>query len=139
MVIDWGGWPLMTTAGRRPDSMRAMRAARAGSAAWAFDACGSGAWALGRWPAESRGESNQEPEAATARSAIAAARSIRTFVAVDLMGANRITFECQAIRLVGSLFAEEIDEEFGNAHGFFVLEPVGGVGEGVEFGGVAVA
>jgi hypothetical protein len=37
------------------------------------------------------------------------------------------------------LFAEEIDEEFGNAGGFFVLEPVGGVGQEVEFGGVAVA
>jgi hypothetical protein len=38
-----------------------------------------------------------------------------------------------------SLLAEEIDEEFGNACGFFVLEPVGGVGESVEFGVVAIA
>src|ERR1700676_1861475 len=37
------------------------------------------------------------------------------------------------------LVTEEIDEEFRNASRFFVLEPVGGVGEGVEFGGVAVA
>lgn len=35
--------------------------------------------------------------------------------------------------------AEEIDEEIGNASGLFVLEPVRGVGEGKEFGGVAVA
>lgn len=35
--------------------------------------------------------------------------------------------------------AEEIDEEFGDAGGFFVLEPVRGVGESVELGGVAVA
>lgn len=65
------------------------------------------------------------------------------------MRRNRITFEGWAIRLVGrdaeekrlwtrALLAEEIDEEFGNAGGFFVLEPVGGVGESVEFGGVAI-
>src|SRR5580692_11000038 len=34
--------------------------------------------------------------------------------------------------------AEKIDEELGNAGGFFVLEPVRGVGEGVEFGAVAI-
>ena len=38
-----------------------------------------------------------------------------------------------------SLLAEEIDEEFRDASGFFVLKPVGSVGEGVEFGRVAVA
>ena len=35
--------------------------------------------------------------------------------------------------------AEKIDEEFGNAGRFFVLEPVRGVGEGVEFGAVAIS
>src|SRR5579859_6223016 len=35
--------------------------------------------------------------------------------------------------------AEEVDEEFGEASGFFVLEPVRGVGKGVEFSAVAVA
>src|SRR5580658_2557212 len=101
MVIDCGGWPLMTTAGRRPDSMRAMRAASAGSGASAAADCWSGAWALERLLAESFGEGEEEREAATARSANAAVKSIRIFVVVDLMGANRTTFECQAIRLVG--------------------------------------
>jgi len=44
--------------------------------------------------AESFGESDEELEAATARSANAAVRSIRIFVVVDLMGANRTTFDC---------------------------------------------
>src|SRR5580700_4758882 len=101
MVIDCGGWPLMTTAGRRPDSMRAIRAASAGSRASAVDDCWSGAWALERLLAESLGESDEELEAATARSANAAVKSIRVFVVVDLMEANRTTFECEAIRLVG--------------------------------------
>src|SRR5208282_1557700 len=39
----------------------------------------------------------------------------------------------------GLLLAEEIDEELGNTSGFFVLQPVGGVCEGVEFCAVAVA
>ena len=88
-----------------------------------------------------------------------AVRRSRAFVVVDLvvvgfigdlMGGNRTTFEYETIRLVGygseknaqcmcTLFAKEIDEEFGYASGFFVLEPVRGVGESVEFGGVAVA
>jgi hypothetical protein len=38
-----------------------------------------------------------------------------------------------------SLLAEKIDEKFRDAGGFFVLEPVRGVGERVEFGGVAIA
>src|ERR1700722_4303042 len=142
IVIERGGWPLITTAGSRPDSMRATRGARVGARASAVEACGSG----GRLLAESYGESNEELEAAAVNSANAAVRSIRSLAIVDLMGANRTTFECEAIRLVGrgpakneSLFAEEIDEEFGNAAGFFVLQPVGGVGEGVEFAGVAVA
>src|SRR5580692_6260770 len=101
MVIDCGGWPLITTAGRRPDSMRAMRAASAGSGVSAVDDCWSGAWALERWLAESLGESQEELEAATASSANAAVKSIRIFLVVDLMGANRTTFESEAIRLVG--------------------------------------
>src|SRR5712691_8624984 len=36
------------------------------------------------------------------------------------------------------LFAEEVDQEFRDAGGFFVLEPVGGFGEGEEFGVGAV-
>jgi hypothetical protein len=81
--------------------MRAMRAASVGSRASAADDCQSGAWALERLLAESLGESDQELEAATARSANAVVRSIRIFVVVDLMGANRIIFEREAIRLVG--------------------------------------
>jgi len=91
---------------------------------------------------------------AVARDANSTVRRIRAFVVVDfmcdLMGANRTTFECETIRLVGqgtekkrvvecSLLAEEIDEEFGNACGFFMLEPMGGVGKSVEFGVVAIA
>src|SRR5580693_5675833 len=94
MVIDCGGWPLITTAGRRPDSMRAMRAASAGSRTPAVDDCRSEAWSLERLLAESFGESDEELEAATARTANAAVRSIRIFVVVDLMGANRTTFDC---------------------------------------------
>src|ERR1700682_2183277 len=110
MVIDWGGWPLMMTAGSRPDSMRAMRATRAGSGACGLDDCGSGTCALERLPADSLGKSNEELEAATVRSANAAVRSARVFVVVDfmgdLMGANRTTFECERIRLVGRLAGE---------------------------------
>lgn len=76
------------------------------------------------------GESEKETEVATPRSANSAVKRSRVFVVVDLMcnlmGANRTTFECESIRLVGqgtekkrvedsSLLAEEIDEEFGNA------------------------
>ena len=76
------------------------------------------------------GESEKETEAATPRNANSAVKRSRVFVVVDLMcdlmGANRTTFECGSIRLVGqgteekrvedsSLLAEEIDEEFGNA------------------------
>lgn len=104
--------------------------------------------------AESLGEREKEPEVATTRNANSAVRRIRDFVVVDLMcdlmGANRTTFEYETIRLVGqgtekkrdvdsSLLAEEIDEEFGNSCGFFVLKPMRGVGEGVEFGVVAIA
>jgi hypothetical protein len=78
-----------------------MRAASARSRASAVDDCQSGAWALERLLAERLGESDEELEAATARSANAAVRSIRILVVVDLMAANRIIFECQAIRLVG--------------------------------------
>src|SRR6202030_165504 len=39
----------------------------------------------------------------------------------------------------GRLDAEEIDQEFRAASGFFVLEPVCGVGEGEKFSVVAVA
>jgi len=111
------------------------------------------------------GENNEEVEATTARNANAAVKSVRVFVLVvcdlvvefmgDLMSANRITFGCESLDARGfvwlaegwaktglwmrRLLAEEIDEEFGNAGGFFVLEPVRGAGEGVEFGGVAVA
>lgn len=42
-------------------------------------------------------------------------------------------------RISDWLGAEKIDEEFRDASGLFVLEPVRGVGEGVEFGAVAVA
>jgi len=104
--------------------------------------------------AESIGESNEELAMAVARDANSTVRRIRAFVVVDfmcdLMGANRTTFEGETIRLVGqgtekkrvvecSLLAEEIDEEFGNACGFFMLEPMGGVGKSVEFGVVAIA
>ena len=100
------------------------------------------------------GKSNEELATATARDANRAVKMIRDFVVVDLMcdlmGANRTTFEGETIRLVGqgteekrvvacSLLAEEIDEEFGDACGFFVLEPMGGVGKSVEFGVVAIA
>ena len=91
------------------------------------------------------GESKEETEVAAPRNANRAVRRSRAFVVVDLivvdfmgglMGANRITFEYKTIRLVGWaaaektgrwrrwLFAEEIDEEFRDASGFFVLEPV---------------
>src|SRR3984957_19909569 len=97
IVIERGGWPLITTAGSRTDSMRATRAARAGSRASAVEACGSG----GRLLAERLGESNEELEAAAVSRANAAVRSIRSLAIVDLMGANRATFEGEGIRLVG--------------------------------------
>jgi hypothetical protein len=77
----------MTTAGRRPFSMREMRAARAGSGVWAAE--------LERLVAESLGEKKEELEAAIAKSAKAAVRSTRVFVIDfmgELMGRNRITF-----------------------------------------------
>jgi hypothetical protein len=115
MVIeDCRGWPLMTTAGRRPFSMREIRAARAGSGACALDASGAGAWALERLLAGNLGESSEELEVVTAKSANAAARRSTFFVAADLvvfelvvdfigdlMSANRTTFECEMTRLVG--------------------------------------
>src|SRR5580698_6386922 len=104
-VIDWGGWPLTTTAGRRPDSMRAMRAVRAGSGACAGEDRGLDTRAKERLLAESLGESKEELEIATASAANAAVRSIRVFATVeligDLMGGNRTTFESETIRLVG--------------------------------------
>src|SRR5580704_6900463 len=42
-------------------------------------------------------------------------------------------------RTGGGLVAEEIDEEFRDAGGFFVLEPMRGVSEGVQFAGVTIA
>jgi hypothetical protein len=39
----------------------------------------------------------------------------------------------------GRLDAEEIDQELRDASGFFVLEPVRGVGEGEEIGARAIA
>ena len=56
----------MITAGRRPFSMREMRAARAGSVACTGEDCEFGARAKERLLAESLGESKQEMEAATA-------------------------------------------------------------------------
>jgi hypothetical protein len=105
------------------------------------------------------GERRDELQTPAVSSAKAAVSSIRDFVVVDLvgvdfighlMGGNRTTFECETIRLVGygigenvrqscSLLAEEVNEKFSDASGFFVLEPVRSVGERVEFGGVAVA
>jgi hypothetical protein len=104
MVIGWGDWPLMMTAGRRPFSIREMRAARAGSCACALDDCRSGVRTLERLAAESLGESEKEPEEAMPRNANTAVKKIRAFVVVDLMcdlmGANRTTFEDEEIRLV---------------------------------------
>lgn len=57
--------------------------------------------------AASLGESKEEPETANARRTNTAVRRIRVFVVVDLMcdlmGANRTTFECGTIPLVGSV------------------------------------
>jgi hypothetical protein len=100
----------MTTAGRRPLSMRAMRAARVGSGAGAFEDCCAGAKTLERLLAESLGESRDELQTPAARSAKAAVSRSRAFVVVDLvgvefmgdlMGGNRTTFEYETIRLVG--------------------------------------
>src|SRR5271168_3075207 len=147
-VIGSGDWPLMMTAGRRPFSMREMRAARAGSDDCPLDDCWSGVRTLERLVAATLGESHEELAAAIAREPKSAVKTIRVFAVVNLMcefmGANRTTFEGGEIRLVGcrrkeknglrrcSLLAEEIDQEFGNASGFFVLKPVRGVGESVE-------
>ena len=118
----------MMTAGRSPLSMRAMRAERVGSGAGALEDCRAGAKTLERLLAESLGESSDELQTPAARSAKAAVRRSRVFVVVDLviidfigdlMGANRTTFECETICLVGcgtekntpcmcSLFAEKI-------------------------------
>src|SRR5580692_9716386 len=100
MVIGAGGWPLMTTAGRRPFSMRVMRAAVAGSVAdcWETDVGPE------RLLAASLGEKREALAAAIAKSAKAAVTSARVFVddfMGDLMGRNRITFEGLEIRLVG--------------------------------------
>jgi hypothetical protein len=134
--------------------MRETRAVRAGSGDCALDVCWSEVRTLERLFAESLGERNEEPQTPAASRANTAVKRIRAFVVVDLMcdlmGENRTTFESDTIRLVGrgngerglrrcSLLAEEIDEEFGNACGLFVLKPVRGVGEGVEFGVVAIA
>jgi hypothetical protein len=95
-VMGTGGWPLMTTAGRRPDSMREMRAARVGSGV-----CGA---ERERLEAESLGEKKEELEAAITRNAKVVVRSRKVLVVDfmgELMGRNRITFEGGAIRLVG--------------------------------------
>ena len=96
---------MITTAGRRPDSIRAMRVAAAGSCAPAGDDCGFGPRAKERLLAESLGEIKEELQIVTASTANAAVRSTRVLVAVDfigdLMGGNRTTFECETICLVG--------------------------------------
>jgi hypothetical protein len=79
MVMGAGGWPLMTTAGRRPFSMRAIRAARAGSRG---DCC-----ALAVTIALSE-RVRQEMAARVAK----AAKTTRSFFEFELMGENRITF-----------------------------------------------
>src|SRR5580658_2661700 len=150
------------TAGRRAFSIRAMCAATAGS--WVLEDCGFAVVARPpeRLLAESLEESTDELERIATRRASTAVRR-RVLVAVDfvvfafmasLMGANRITFGCDATSLVGwradritlmkrlrmcFFAAEEVDEEIGNAGWLFVLEPVRGVGESVEIGDVAVA
>jgi hypothetical protein len=100
----------MTTAGKRPLSMREMRAARAGSGAGALEDCCAGAKTLERLLAESLGESRDELQTPAARNANMAVRRSRAFVVVDLvvvgfigdlMGGNRTTFEYETIRLVG--------------------------------------
>jgi hypothetical protein len=100
----------MTTAGRSPFSIRAMRAASVGSGAGVFDDCCAGEKALERLLAESLGESRYELQRPTARNANMTVSRIRAFVVVDLvgvdfmgdlMGGNRTTFECEGIRLVG--------------------------------------
>jgi len=113
----------MTTAGRRPFSMRTMRAARAGS------------WALADWGA--LGEAIARSSKERARSAARAAKTIASFLKFERMAGNRITFLQRGIG--DRLRAEEIDEQFGNAGGFFVLEPVRSIGKGIEFGGIAIA
>ena len=92
--------------------MREMRAAIAGSCAG--EDCGFGARAAERLRADNLGENNEVVEATTARTANAAVKSVRVFVVLDLvvcelvvefmgdlMSANRITFGCERIRLVG--------------------------------------
>jgi len=60
----------------------------------------------------------------------------RVCLGVEVGGASPTPTDAFALRWLG---AKEIDEEFGNASGLFVLEPVRGVCERVEFGGVAIA
>lgn len=55
---------------------------------------------------------------------------------VEAGGASPTPTDACGLRWQG---AKEIDEEFGNASGFFVLKPVRGTGESVELGGVAIA
>jgi hypothetical protein len=92
----------MTTAGRRPFSTREI---------WDDNSVGAGDW-LGL--AESLGESTEELEAAIARNANAAVRRTRVLVVVDLifdlMGANRTTFECETILLVGLAQGKKAEE-----------------------------
>jgi hypothetical protein len=90
--------------------MRAMRAARVGSGAGGFEDCCAGAKTLEKLLAESLGERRDELQTPAVSSAKAAVSSIRTLAVLglvgvdfmgDLMGANRTTFECDTIRLVG--------------------------------------
>src|SRR6185437_13674227 len=79
MVMGAGAWPLMTTAGRRPFSMRAIRAARAGSRG---DCC-----ALAVTTALSE-RVRQEVAASVTKTV----KTTRSFFEFELMGENRITF-----------------------------------------------
>jgi len=67
----------------------------------------------------------------------------RTFIPADQIDeCDHLEFvsRAEASKVLGGLLAaEEVDEEFGDAGGLFVLEPVGRVGEGEEFGVGAVA
>ena len=85
--------------------MREMRAARAVSVACTGKDCEFGSRTKERLLAESLGESKLEMEAAAPRNANTAVSRIRALVVVDLMcdlmGANRTTFECGTICLVG--------------------------------------
>ena len=98
---------MMMTAGRRPDSMRAMRAARVGSGACVLKDRASGAKTMEGWPADTRSERKDELPALAESSAKVAVKRSSVFVVVDFMGdlmrANRTTFECEGIRLVGRI------------------------------------